>query len=113
MIVFDLSDASDQQFSTIINEQRATLRLWFSGFNNRWSLDVSIDGAPVLHGQRIVTDHDLLGGLGLGIGVIFAHSESGVEPGRDEIANGSMKLYHTTKDEIDASVVAKSTGNRF
>lgn len=106
MIEFTVSDVSDQQFSTVINNQRVTIRLWYSNFNNRWSADISIDGEPVLHGRRIVTGSDLLASYDFGIGVIFANSEKNHEPGRDQLPNGLVKIYHATQEEVNASVAA-------
>lgn len=104
MIVFSISDDSDQQFSTVINNQRVTIRLWYSGFNDRWSADISIDGAPVLHGRRIVTGSNLLAAYDFELGVLFAHSNKNYEPGRDQLPEGLVKIYHATQEEVDATV---------
>lgn len=104
MIEFSVTNDSDQQFSTIINGQRVTIRLWYSNFNDRWSADISIDGSPVLHGRRVVTGSDLLATYDFGIGVIFAHSEQNHSPGRDQLPEGLVKIYHVTQEEVNASV---------
>lgn len=106
MIEFKITDEADQQFSTVVNDQRVTFRLWYTVFNNRWSLDVSIDGEPVLHGRKIVAGTDLLAAFDFNIGVLFAYSEKNHEPGRDELPDGLVTLYHATQGEIDASVAS-------
>lgn len=104
MIEFTIIDESDQQFSAVLNGQRVTIRMWYATFNDRWSIDISVDGEPKLHGRKVVAGSDLLEAFDLGIGVVFAHSEQPLEPGRDELPDGIVKIYHATKEEIDASV---------
>lgn len=106
MIEFQIADHANQRFATVLNGKRVTLNLWYAVFNDRWSIDVSIDAEPVLTGRKIVPGVDLLEAFDLGIGVIFAWSEQGKDPGRDELPQGLVKLYHTTREEIDASVAA-------
>lgn len=106
MIEFKIIDEPDQQFATVMNNQRVTIRLWYAVFNDRWSADISIDGEPVLHGRKIVEGVDLLAAFNFGIGVIFAHSEHDEKPGRDELPNGLVTVYHATQEEIDASVAS-------
>lgn len=106
MIEFQIRDQAHQKFSVILNRRRVTMKLWYSTYNDRWSMDISIDGEPVLTGRRIVTGSDLLAPFNLGIGVIFAFSEGNNEPGRDQLPQGLVKLYHTTQEEIDATVAA-------
>ena len=104
MIEFDISDEADQKFATILNFQRVSFRLRYNTTNDRWSFDLSIDGAPVLHARKIVTGIDLLAPFDFGIGVIFALAETNEDPGRNELPQGRVRLYHTTQDEIDAAV---------
>lgn len=104
MITFNITSDSDQKFSTIINGQRVTIRLWYAVFNDRWSADISIDGAPVLHGRKIITGVDLLEPFNFNIGVFFAFSEKGFEAGRNHLSEGTVKIYHTTREEVDATV---------
>lgn len=106
MIEFTINDEPNQQFSTVIDNRRVTIKLWYSVFNDRWSADISIDGSPVLHGRKIVTGVDLLAPFDFGIGVLFAFSETGDEPGRDQLPNGLVRIYHATQDEINASVAS-------
>lgn len=106
MITFPVIDAADQKFSTIFNGRRVSIRLRFNHVSNRWSFDIAIDGNPVLHGRRIVTGVDLLYPFGFGIGVIFAHSETNKEPNREFLANGLIKIYHTTEQEVDAALAS-------
>lgn len=107
MIEFRILDEPRQKFSVLLNRRRVTFELWYSVTTQRWSMDLSIDGAPVLHGRRIVTGVDLLAPFSLGIGILFAWPEvAGAVPDRSALPLGTVKLYHTTQEEVDASVAA-------
>ncbi len=106
MIRFTVTNDADQKFSTIVNNRRVTIRLWYANFNDRWSADISIDGEPVLHGRKIVTGVDLLGTFDFGIGVIFAHSAMGENANRNNLPDGIVRIYHTTREEINAAISA-------
>ena len=101
---FSISNSADQQFSTIVNDQRITLRLWYARSNDRWSFDLSIDNNPVLHGRKIVTGVDLLAAFNFGIGVFFAHSETNRKADRSNLSDGLVKFYHVDKEELYASI---------
>lgn len=104
MIVFKIIDAADQQFGTIINNRRVTIRLRWNLTSGRWSFDLAIDDLPVLTGRRIVTGIDLLSPFGLGIGAIFAlPAVLGSLPGRSELPGGDVRLYQASQEEIDAA----------
>ena len=106
MIEINVIDEPKQKFSLVLNSRRVTIELWYSVFGDRWSADVSIDGEKVLHGRRIVSGVDLLASFNFGIGIIFAHSDLNEKPTRDNLPLGIVKLYHTTQEEVDASVAA-------
>lgn len=100
---FTVIDAADQQFGTILNNRRVTIRLRYNTTTDRWSMDLSIDDLPVLHGQRIVTGVDLLGNYDLDIGMIFAIATAAGElPDRDGLPSGLVRLYHATEEEFEA-----------
>lgn len=103
---FVIKSHADQEFSTIINGRRVTLRLWYSRITDRWSLDLSLDGDPVLQGRRVVTGVDMLEAFDFGIGVMFAVSERGDEPGRDQLPEGLVKFYHASESEVNAAVAS-------
>lgn len=103
MITFKIAEHPDQQFATILNGRRVTLRLRYNVTTERWSFDLSIDDLPVLHGRRIVTGVDLLAPFGFGIGMIVAAPiKPGSEPDRTSLPNGNVKLFHLTADELAA-----------
>lgn len=105
MNVFSILDHADQQFGTVINGRRVTVRLRYNPANDRWSFDLSIDDAPVLHGRKIVTGIDLLAPFGFGLGVIFAAIVTpGAVPDRDALPGGTVKLFHATDAEVAAAV---------
>jgi len=103
MITFEISDEADQQFATVLNDRRVTLRLHYSVTTDRWSLDLSIDDLPVLHGRRIVCGVDLLEPFGFGVGVLVAAPvKAGSDPTRDDLPNGNVKLFHAMPEELAA-----------
>jgi hypothetical protein len=106
MIEFKIVDEPKQKFSLVLNGRRVTFLLWYSRISGRWSFDLSIDNGPVIRGRRIVTGVDLLAPFNLGIGILFAFSETGAEPTRENLPLGIVKLYHTTQEEVDAAVAA-------
>lgn len=104
MIEFNIEDSARQQFSNVINQRRVTIRLQFNGIANRWFFDLAIDGEFVLHGRKIVLGVDLVRNFNFGIGAIFAFSESGVEAVRDNLHNGTVRLFSASQSEIDAAI---------
>lgn len=101
MIRFEIADQADQQFAAILDRRRVTIRLRYNVSIDRWSLDLSIDDLPVLRGRRIVEGVDLLAPYGFGIGAIFAVAERpGLEPNRENLPRGIVRLYHATAAEI-------------
>jgi hypothetical protein len=107
MIEFRILDEPRQKFSVLLSGRRVTFELWYSLTTDRWSLDLAIDGAPVLTGIRIVTGVDMLAKFNLGIGILFAWPEvSGSVPDRSALPLGNVRLYHTTQEEADAAVAA-------
>lgn len=105
MNVFNVTDHADQQFGTIINGRRVTIRLRYNQSNNRWSFDLSIDDQPVLHGRRIVTGVDLLAPFNLGLGMIVAAQVTpGAVPDRAALPAGEVRIYHLTDADVDALV---------
>lgn len=107
MIEIKVRDEPKQKFSVVLNRRRVSFELWYNLTSDRWSMDLAIDGAPVLHGRRIVAGVDLLAPFGLGIGMVFAWPElPGVVADRFNLPAGNVKLYHTTQEEVDAAVSA-------
>lgn len=106
MIEFKIINEPKQKFSVLLNRRRVTFTLWYNQSSDRWSFDLALDNEPVLHGRRIVTGVDLLGPYNLGIGIIFAFSDTGVIPNRDNLPTGLVKLYHTNQEEVNAAVAA-------
>lgn len=99
---FVLNAAPDQEFTTVLNDRRCTLRFRYNVTTNRWSFDLRIGDDQVIHGRRVVTGVDLLAAFDLGIGGIFAgdFEGKGAEPGRTEIAERRIRIYHIAPDEI-------------
>lgn len=106
MIEFRIIDEPDQRFSTIINGQRVTIRLWYSVFNLRWSFDLSIDNEPVLKGRRLVQGVDLLEPFTFNLGSIFVYSSDGFPPDRQTLVNGVVRMYHASEEEVNAAISA-------
>ncbi|MCO6407368.1 phage baseplate plug family protein [Hoeflea alexandrii] len=105
MNVFSVLDHPDQQFGTVIDGRRVTVRLRYNPAKDRWAFDLSIDDVPVLHGRKIVTGVDLLAPFRFGLGVIFAAAVTpGAVPDRNALPDGTVKLFHATDAEVAAAV---------
>ena len=106
MIQFDIADHADQKFATVLNGKRVSIRLRYNTFLDRWCLDLSVDGAAVLHGRKIVRGVDILAAYDFGVGIIIAGGPAGstAEPGRNDLHDGTMQLYHATQEELDAAI---------
>lgn len=103
MIDFTIADAADQQFSCVLNGRRVTIRLRFNETSHHWGMDLAVDDQPVIRGRKIVTGVDLLQPFRLGIGAIFAVPERpGLEPNRDNLPRGLVRLYHASEAEMAA-----------
>lgn len=103
MNVFEVLDQPDQQFGTIIDGRRVTIRLRYNPNNDRWSFDLSIDDVPVLHGRKIVTGVDLLAPFRFGLGVIFAAAVTpGSVPDRDALPRATVRMFHASDAEVAA-----------
>jgi hypothetical protein len=105
---FSITDAADQQFGAVLNRRRVTMRLRYNTTIDRWAMDLAIDDLPVLHGRRIVIGADLLRAFDFGIGIVIAAAPGAKpeEPGRRQLVDGRVRLYHTTEDERDEAVSA-------
>ena len=101
---FPIMDHADQQFTAILGNRRATIRLRYNVTANRWMMDLAIDDAWVLTGRRLVLNRDVLAAFNFGIGAIFVHTfKDGVEPGRTELPGGLVRMYHATEAEMAAA----------
>lgn len=98
---FTVIDAADQQFGTILNNRRVTIRLRYNVTTERWSMDLAIDDLPVLHGQRVVLGVNLIGAYDLDIGAIFAVAVTGdAIPDRDALPSGRVRMYYASAEEL-------------
>ena len=104
MIEFDIADHADQKFATTLTGRRVSIRLRYNPSVDRWTFDLSIDGDAVLHARRVVPGVDLLAAFDFDIGAIFALPEKNEQPGRTELPEGRVKLFHATEAEIDAAM---------
>lgn len=107
MIRLDIGDHADQTISAIMDGRRVTIRLRYNVTIDRWSMDLSIDDEPVLHGRRVVTGVDMLEQFGFGIGVMFAAAvKPFAEPDRANLPNGNVRIFHIAEDELAAVLAA-------
>lgn len=88
--------APSQAFTATLADRRCDFLVNYSAWENRWSFDLAIEGVPVLYGRKIVLGADLLGPFNLGIGEIVAldPSGAGAQPGRTELPDGRVRIYH-------------------
>jgi len=104
MIEFKISDAADQKFSAIINNRRVTFRFRYNYVSESWFFDLALDGDYVLHGRKIIPNVDLIDPYDFGIGSLFAHSETKVRAGRQEMVNGLVRFYQVSEAEKNAAL---------
>ena len=108
MLEFKFSDSADQKLSVILNQRRVTLRFRENAQTDRLSLDVSIDGDPVMHGRKMLSGSNLLHPLNnqYNLGRLFVYSPWD-DPTLQAFVTGAVKLYYLTEEEvadIDAAV---------
>lgn len=105
MIQIEVLDEARQKFSLTLEGRRVTMELWYSVTSDRWSFSLALDGDWLITGRRVVCGVDLLAPFQLGLGLIFALPEGADHrPGRNELINGLVRLYHASQEEIDAAV---------
>lgn len=103
MIRFNIIDSPDQQFSILLGDQRATVRLRWNLTSETWSIDFALDDVPVMTGRRITAGTNLLAQLRLNIGAIFGLPVVGEpEATRQSLVNGNFRLYYATQAELDS-----------
>ena len=100
MISFEVGNTSNQRFSAVLNGRRVSIRLWYSVYSDRWSLDLAIDKQSILNGRRLVAGVDILEAFDFGVGAIFIWPDT--NPNRDALSKGLVKIYSAS----DAEVVA-------
>ena len=93
-------DAADQQFSTILNNKRCTIRLRYNVTTDRWSFDLAKDDLFVIRGRRIVLGIDMLKPFNLDLGRLYAIAiVPGAAPDRVALPAGNVRLYHVSEEE--------------
>lgn len=99
-----IADAADQEFTTILSDQRCTFRLRYNPTADRWTFDLAIGDDLKLLGRRIVTDIDLIAPFDLGIGALVALDVEGRGnlPDRKNLPARKVRLY-----SLDAAEVAE------
>jgi hypothetical protein len=101
MQIIPVVAAYDQAVSLIMGAQRVTLRLWYNVTTERWNLDLSRDGAPVLTGKRMPLGTDVLAAHGLGMGALLFHSDKpGAVADYESVVSGAVQLIHVEPEEL-------------
>lgn len=105
MIEFKFSDTQDQKLSVILNGKRVGLRFRNNPLSDRLTLDLSVDGAPILHGHRMVAGTNLFAMFpSYNIGVLAVYSKNFRPATLTNFLTGSVKLYHATIEELEAAL---------
>ena len=101
MQVFTITNHPDQEFGTIVNNRRVSIRLRYNAVTDRWSFNLSLDDTPILYGRRIVTGIDLLAAYDFGIGMFFAGGNTDkANPGRTELHLGEVIFFQADESDI-------------
>jgi len=101
---FVLTDAADQEFTTLIAGQRCTFRFRYNVTSDRWSFDMKIGETQVITGRRVVLGIDLIKPFCLGVGAIFAvdYEGNGNAPDRTAIPERRVRIYQADPEELVA-----------
>ena len=106
MLEFEFSDTPDQKVAIKLESQRVSFRFRKNRTLDRVTMDVSIDGAPVLQGRKLIAGTNLLKVLSqtYGLGLLFIYSPKNLIPTLDNLVSGQAKLYYMTLEEFNAAV---------
>ena len=91
---FKILDEADQQFETIVDGRRVTIRLRYNTQNKRWSFDLGISSAAVLSGRKLVLETDLIAPYNFGIGELICFGSNLTdEPTYENLVDGTVGFY--------------------
>ena len=104
MTIIPVTNEPSQKFNLVLEGQTVTLFLKYQTLIGGWILDIERDGAPILHGQRLVMGTDMLRAHNFGIGgiVLFAAEDPGRDPGRNDFED-RVQIIHVTEAELAAA----------
>lgn len=101
-----------ERITTSIEGRTISMRIRYSSESEAWHLDLAetqpgTDETPLLSGRRITLGNDLLRGLSLGLGALYAidTTGSGVDPGAGDLGS-RVQIYHLTDAELEAGEIA-------
>lgn len=99
-----VTDAPDQEFTTILNGIRCTIRLRWNVFGKFWSFDLWVRDRLAILGRRVVLGTDLVQPFDLGIGAIFAgdFEGKGAKADRTSLPERRVRLYQADPSELVA-----------
>lgn len=103
MIEIPIIDAPKQTFTLTLNEKQVRMEVKYNTIADRWTFDLWVDDVLKLSGRKIVTGCNLVYPFtGLGVGVIWAAaiSDPEVEPNRENLPLGNVKLFQATEEEL-------------
>ncbi|MCD1645242.1 phage baseplate plug protein [Aurantimonas coralicida] len=107
MRILPVLDAARQEFSIVLGTRRVSIGLEYNTMADRWFMSLAIDDAPILTSRKVVLNVDLLAPYDFGIGAVFAYAaNSGTEPGRAQLPDGRVSLFHMTEAEVAAARAA-------
>lgn len=99
-----LTDAADQEFTTILNDLRCTFRFRWNVLGGFWTFDLWVREELVLLGRKVVLGVDLVAPFNFGIGAIFAvdYEGKGLLPDRTSVPERRVRIFHADPEEIEA-----------
>lgn len=101
MQIIPVAESHDQEMSVFMAGQRVTLRLRCNVSTDRWSVDLSRDDEPILHGRRVLTRVDALEPFDFGLGSLFFHAtQDDAVPNYDNVVAGIVELIHVEPGEV-------------
>lgn len=101
-----------ERVTATLEGRTISLRVRYSSEFELWTLDLAEtapgeDETPLLTGRRITLGNDLLGGLNLRLGALYAidTTGTGTDPSAGDLGS-RVQIYHLTTAEIEAGEIA-------
>lgn len=95
-----VTDHPDQEFTTLIAQQRCTFRFRWNVWDEAWSFDLKLGDTDVLFGRKVVLGVDLIKPFNFNIGVIFAvdTEDKGNVPNRTNLPLRIVRIFQHDGD---------------
>ena len=89
-------NAPSQRFVINVADNAMLFHFKYNTRTDRWTFDLSVNNVDVISGRKVVLNIDLLAPYGFGVGLIVAiePENQGQLPDRNNLVNGTIRLFH-------------------